>query len=338
MLLRLRLTDYQLAVVDQLLNRTPGAASVADLVALAIEFDTEREPEPRWRSPRPRARRASRRPSIARLHAVIPAASGRTLRLAKGETLRIEQIKDGQCVDLCAFELGEPRRHFSAARTRAEQGVHPTTGATLWSTPPEIPLLTILADSAPGHDLAFPACTAFEYEQLTGIPGHLSCHELQVAARRRSGLPPDAQPHDPLNLWLPSEVTAAGTLRSWPVAARRGDYVELLAHTDVLVILTTCPDDIYGSSQYEPGPVRVTIRASDGPRGRRSRTAPRPGSPRPPATPKTALARNTIALELPENLRPTLQNIQASGWLGSTPASVARALLFRWYEATAPRA
>jgi uncharacterized protein len=329
MKLRLLMTEYQLAVADRWLEATPQASSLDELVAMAIEFDFARPLEPRWSRPRPGARRRSPTRAGARLDATLGPASGEAIVLVAGETLRIEQIVDGQCVDLDAHELGGLRRRFSAPRTRAQHGIHPTFGAMLWSTAPEIALLEIVADTAASHDLCFPPCTAFEYEQLTGVPGHLGCSELHALARERAGLP--AGRHDDvLNLWLPSEVAADGRLRSWPVWCRRGDCVELRALIDVVVVISTCPDDVFGSSQYEPGPVRVIVYGGGGWGSERVRHRSR----EPRRAPAIGLRR--VAIELPGALRSHLDAVCAHGWLGYEPAAVARALLFRFVEAISP--
>jgi uncharacterized protein YcgI (DUF1989 family) len=240
--------------------------------------------------------------------------------------MRIEQIVDGQCVDLCAFEAGGLRRALSAARTRAIHGIHPSVGTSLWSTAPEVPLLSMLADSAPGHDLCFPPCSEFEYERHAGIAGHLGCSEIQAETRARLTL--TEHPHSGvLNLWLPSAVDADGRLRSWPVACRRGDFVELEAQLDVLVTLSTCPDDLYGSSQYEPGPVRVIV--AGGPAGQPG------GSFWPDRPPAAALARHQLSVSLPGAALAQVSELVAGGWLGGSPGEVVRALIFRHHESTA---
>jgi uncharacterized protein YcgI (DUF1989 family) len=324
MKLSLRMTEYQLAVARRLLDVTAEVSTLDELVALAVDFDAARPREPRWSRPRPPARRRSRPRADARLDAALGAASADAIVLAAGETLRIEQIGDGQCVDLDAHELGGLGRPFSAARTRAQHGIHPTLGAMLWSSPPEVPLLEIVADTAPPHDLCFPACTPFEYELVTGIPGHASCSQLHALARRRYGLPDDPRA-DVLNIWLPTEIDPDGGLRSWPVACRRGDYIELRALIDVVVVTSTCPDDVFGSSQYEPGPVRVIAYGGGG------RCRMREPTESPP------VGRGTeVIVELPDALRSHLDAVCAHGWLGYAPAAVARALLFRFVEAISP--
>jgi uncharacterized protein YcgI (DUF1989 family) len=324
MLVTVRLTDFQLAVFDGL-PRLAGLRSPSELATAALAGS---QIEPRWATARPRPPApvpgAGQSPG-RRLDATLPAACGVALALSAGERLRIVQLKDGQCVDLRAWEAGG--RTFSAARTRAIHGLHPSTGASLWSTAPEVELLTIVADSCPGHDLAFPPCSAGEYERHTGIPGHAGCAELhaEAAARARQ---PDGAGDDVLNLWLPSAVDGAGRLRSWPVKCRRGDHVELRARRDVTVTLSTCPDDLFGSSQYEPGPVGVIVSGDTaGPSGT-VRTPP--GWPRQP--PSSALARHPVAIEVSDADVVRLDQIARLGWLGGSRAATLRALIFRLHE------
>jgi uncharacterized protein len=294
--LRLRLNEYQLTAL--------GDGPLDDLLARAVAFDAAREPEPRLQRPRRRGAPPIERPRGA----VVEPGTALSVELAAGETLRIEQLTDGQCADLNAFALDETRRPLSAAITRMREGIHPTTGAALWSAPPVAPLLTIVADTHGEHDLAFPMCSVDEY----GIAGHPNCFDIQRDAQRSLGL----TPHDPLNLWLPSQVDSDGRLRSWPVACRRGDHVELRAETDVLAVVNPCPDDLFGSSQYEPGPVLVNA-------PREGRTT---GSP-------LATRWQEIDVSLPGHLAAHLSDVRQRGWLGTSDASVARALLLRWWEA-----
>jgi uncharacterized protein len=329
----LRLTDYQLAVAQRLLVLT-GARTFDRLAAVAVAHEQRRPAEPRWRHPRPHRLRTVRPPDDVRLDAVLPAASAVSVALAAGQRLRLQQLKDGQCVDLHAVAPGG--RSFSAARTRAVHGINPTIGASLWSTAPEAALLSIVADTAPGHDLCFPPCSALEYQHHAGVGGHLGCAELHAAVRARRDPAASWTGDDVLNLWLPSAVDDDGRLRSWPAACRRGDFVELVAQLDVVVTLSACPDDLFGSSQYEPGPVRVIVSGdpAGGP-GARGGSSGRPPAPTgwPSAPPASALARNELTASLSDAELSRVDQVAAGGWLGSSRAAVLRALIFRLHEA-----
>jgi uncharacterized protein YcgI (DUF1989 family) len=326
MALRLRVTDYQLQLIRRM-QAQMGAATIGDLAMTALSHERSRPPDGRWRGPRPPRRRVSPPRRDRRLDARLPAASSVAFGLAAGQRLRLEQVKDGQCVDLRVREIDG--RGFSAARTRAGHGISPTTGASLWSTTPEVRLMTIVADSAPGHDLCFPPCSESEYRHHAGMGGHLGCAELLAAAGRGGadrGRGADRSSDDVLNLWLASAVDPDGRLRSWPAACRRGDYVELEAHLDVVVTLSTCPDDLFGSSQYEPGPVRVMVDA--GP--------PVDARMWPAGPPASALACHHLTVSVPEPELTQLAEIAAAGWLGFTRGEVLRAVILRLHEATAP--
>lgn len=320
---RFTLTPFQVAVLEHVVGGPVTAESLEALLADAVQFDSSREPESRWAAPRPPARRVTPSRSDALIDAVIAPASGFATELAQGDTIRIEQIADGQGVDLSVHELTGRQRRLSAGRTRAMHGMRPTVGATLFSTPPEVPLLTIVADTAPSHDLSFPACTPLEYEQLTGLTGHRSCSELH-AELAAMWSPPPAGGDDVLNLWLPTAVDPTGMLRWWPTWCRRGDRIDFLAQRDVLVILSTCPDDLFGSSQYDPSPVRVIVRGRDRARSGTRREATLPGLPD---------QRHEVEVRLSPIVGRHIDSVLAGGWLGYTPGAVARALVFRHYEA-----
>jgi uncharacterized protein YcgI (DUF1989 family) len=331
MKLDLLLTESQLALLRRQLEQHRRVRTVGHLVELAIEEDRI-APDPRWRVPRPDPPSVRPHTGHLRLDSVLEPGTAGAAVLQAGEVLSLEQVVDGQCVDLNLFALEDPRQHFSAARTRSVHGLHPSSGAVLWSTPPERPLVTIVSDSAGGHDLSFPACSAFEYEQLTGLAGHANCHDLLAAAIAAAGINP-ARVHDPVNLWLPSGVDSCGMLRSWPVAARRGDFVELRAQTQVLVVICPCPDDLFGSSQFDPSGVCVRVQSTDGPGAASSRRGWSVTAPRPAAS---APKRSVVEIDVPERLRAHLEQVRDLGWLGFDDATVARGLVLRWSANHAP--
>jgi uncharacterized protein len=326
MAIALALTDTQLAVITRMLAST-GAPDLDGLAAAAIEQDRRAAPDPRWRQPRPSGPGVDRdglNPDQrgTRLQLTLPAASGGAIALHAGDLLTIEQLADGQGVDLRAF--APDGVSFSAAQTRWMHGINPTRGASLWRSEPLAPLLTIVRDTAPGHDLCFPPCSGVEYARYTGIDGHVGCTELHAAALAAAGGAPWPG-DDVLNLWLPSAVQPDGRLVSWPAACRAGDAVALRADDAALVTLTTCPDDLYGTSQWEPKPVRVTVD-----RARATTPARAFGWPRTP--PAAALTHHRPAVSLSAGDLEHIDGWARRGWLGDDRPSVTRALILRLYE------
>ncbi|HEY2319981.1 MAG TPA: urea carboxylase-associated family protein [Solirubrobacteraceae bacterium] len=325
----LRLTDYQLAVVDRLCSVT--GADPDELAAAAVASERGRPPDPRWRQPRPQRGASAgtvtgigEAPPVPAMDLTLPAASGGAVVLSRGDHLRIEQLGDGQGVDLRAYTPSGVG--FNAGRTRAAHGINPSAGATLWAATAPDPLLTIVADSAPGHDLCFPACSELEYAEYAGIAGHLGCTELHRAASAAAGL--GAVPTaDVLNLWLPTAVSPGGRLRFWPAACRTGDFVTLRADADAVVTLSCCPDDLFGTSQYEPKPARVSVISAPHRPDDASRAFGWPAGP-----PASALARYELPVTLADEDLAYVDQWVTRGWLGTDRAAVARALVFRLYE------
>lgn len=337
----LALTDTQRTVLERL-RADAGAADLNALAAAAIEHDRRRVPDPRWRDPRPSTAGAPGRPADrdeaiglaadgdppGRLRLTLPAASGGAIALCKGDLLTLEQLEDGQGVDVRAFACDGIS--FSAAQTRWMHGINPTAGASLWRAQPQRPLLTIVQDTAPGHDLTFPPCSGAEYERYTGIAGHRGCAEMHAAALEAAGRQP-SHAEDVLNLWLPSAVDPDGMLRSWPARCRVGDRVTLRADESALLTLTTCPDDLYGTSQYEPKPVAVIVDPADA--ARPPRVHGWPATP-----PAAAIARHRLPVSLSTNDIDHVDAWVRRGWLGDDRSAVTRALLLRLYESLSERA
>jgi len=287
---------------------------------------------------------------------VIAPGTGLALPVRRGQVLRVEQIRGGQGVDVNVFALADHRERFGASRTRAMHGLSIGAGDALWSASPrDRPLMTIVADSAGlRHDVTYPACSAFEYEFASGTAHHTSCAEIQAEAIRAWRLTPD-DVHDPLNLWL--ESGAEGGELWWRAARTRpGDYVELLAHTGVLVSLNPCGDDLFGSSCFEVAPVRARLRpAGEDERSRwllperpalvsqqttrRLRGRPilveRKLRPDPAYRPRFATAplrSRPFQIELPPPARARIDGLRARGTFGSSDGEIVRAALWRWWQ------
>lgn len=323
--LDLRLNDQQLGVLAEVLAADGTPDTLEALLDLALRHDMTRPVDERRRGPRP-AGRAPSPPGDARVDAIVEAGTGLGVALRAGDVIRVEQVVEGQCADLNAFALGpdgRPSLRFDAARTRAAHGLRVSTGATLWSVPPERALLEIVADTAGPHDLTFPACSAFEFAGICRQTDHSNCVDLQRETQRQWGLAP-ADAHDPLNLWLTTDVLPDGRLCYWPVSCRRGDFVELRALSDVLVVVNPCASDVFGSAQWELGPVRVIVHGEG--------DAPAAPTGPAPVWRWRDMPLHDTPVEVADALAAHLATVRANGWFGDSDGEVARALLLRWWE------
>lgn len=197
---------------------------------------------------------------------VVHQGEAACVQLAARDTLRIEQTTGGQCADLLAWGRGAGGERFSPAITRSREGGSPGIGASLWSAwPHERPLLEIIADTAPGHDLLHPACTPGEYAGV-GARGEPSCADVHAAAAALWDIRPDQLP-DPFNLWFTATLASSGEIGWLPTHTTVGDHLELRARVDCLVIANPCVDDLFGCSTVPGGSIRVTHRSVMPPTG-----------------------------------------------------------------------
>jgi uncharacterized protein YcgI (DUF1989 family) len=191
----------------------------------------------------------------------IPAKTGKAFQVRQGQHLRVIELEGPQVCDFDAFNFDDPREWFSSAVTRSRGGVHPTTGATLWSRPPwERVILTIVADTvqhqtspagARGHDLIFSRCSGKRQRDKYGRDTH-GCQENLAAAIEPFGLD-ELCVHDPLNLFMKTGLTPEGKMFHEPPDAKAGDYVELRAEINCLIAISACPGVSSGGSHRPLG-------------------------------------------------------------------------------------
>jgi uncharacterized protein len=193
---------------------------------------------------------------------VMEPGSGKAVPVLRGQILRIEQIGNGQCADFNAFNLHDYKEYFHTGRTRHLHGLFPAEGDMLWSAPPrERPMFTIIRDTVGTNDVQYPRCTGFLYEYQYGFDQHTNCHDILAEAIREYELTPD-DVHDSFNFWMHVGVDPDEKLYIKRMLAKPGDYVELLAHFDILAVPNVCGADIFSTSNFELKPLKIQVLAS----------------------------------------------------------------------------
>ena len=175
---------------------------------------------------------------------LIPARQGRAVRVAHGAAIDVVNTHGTQVVDFWALCWPNTSEHQSMDHTRIAIGrLVPRVGDTLVSSARR-PMLTVVADTGPGvHDTLMASCDAERYRQLGFQGRHDSCHDNFEAALRDLGIAPPSLP-SPLNLFMNVPWSPDGSLRYEPPVSRPGDLVRLRAETDLVVIMSACPQDL----------------------------------------------------------------------------------------------
>jgi uncharacterized protein YcgI (DUF1989 family) len=173
---------------------------------------------------------------------LVPARTGRAVRVDRGSHVRVVDLAGQQVGDLFAYVAspsGITGEHLSASHTRAATSrLFPAIGEA-FVTDRRRPILTLVEDSSPGHhDLLIAACDDARYAGL-GVPDHPSC-----ARNLRDALGADVVVPQPVNVFMRVPVAADHTLDWLPAATAPGDSITFRAELDCVVVVSACPQDL----------------------------------------------------------------------------------------------
>jgi urea carboxylase-associated protein 1 len=180
----------------------------------------------------------------------------------KGQIIRILDLEGNQAVDTLFYNADDPEERYSAVDTIQRQGkLYLTTGSVLYSSEGR-PMLTIVADTCGRHDTLGGAC-ANESNMV-----RYAIEKRHMHACRSSFLKGlidwghgmekrDIAPN--INFFMNVPVTPEGKLTFADGISEPGKYVEMRAETDVLAVISNCPQLNNPCNAYNPTPVQALI-------------------------------------------------------------------------------
>jgi len=183
-------------------------------------------------------------PSRAERVQILKATRGTAIPLRKGEAVSVINLHGNQVVDAWAVNLTDATECSALEHTRSiNSNLFFEQGMTLVSNLRR-PMLQLIADSSPGrHDTLLCPCNAAIYAELGCSDYHRNCtdnfHEALAEQDVRCSYTPAS-----LNLFMNVPIAEDGSVQRVPPRSKAGDRVTLLAHMDVLVVLSACPQDI----------------------------------------------------------------------------------------------
>ncbi len=192
------------------------------------------------------------------LRATIPAEGRWSARIAKGQRLKIIDSKGAQAVDFLVFSAQMPVDRYNAPNTlKLAKSIYIEKGVTLYSELAR-PLMTLVEDTCGRHDTLAGCCSAEINEVRYGVKNTHSCRANFIQELSRWCLGPgDIVPN--VNFFMNVPVEADGAVAIAPCISKAGDYVELLAEMDVIVVISNCPQRHNPCSGFEPTPIEVVI-------------------------------------------------------------------------------
>jgi uncharacterized protein len=213
--------------------------------------------------------RAACRRQALMLRKTIPAGEYWIDFVAKNQRLRIVDVEGNQSADTLLFSASDPADRYSAVDTMQAQGnIYLSTGSKLVTTSGNV-LAQIVADTVGRHDTLGGACAAesntvrYELDKRTMH----SCRDsfvLAVTANEHFGLSKRDLTHN-INFFMNVPVTADGGLRFADGLSGPGQYVELQAAMDLIVLISNCPQLNNPCNAYNPTPLEILVWDSDVP-------------------------------------------------------------------------
>ncbi len=174
--------------------------------------------------------------------AEIPGYSNGYVVARKGEVVRLTDLEGYQVGDLFAVSTRDHDEYLSNAHTRLYNGnLFPRIGEQFYTTR-DRPILTFLKDTSPGfHDMLYASCNPALFARR-GKKNHPNCRDNYYDAAGRAGIAHTTQP-DPVNIFQNPPPRPAGSFILGVTMSRPGDYVELRAEMDCVVIVTACSSE-----------------------------------------------------------------------------------------------
>jgi urea carboxylase-associated protein 1 len=206
-------------------------------------------------------------PRFAVLRSVVPAGEPWAGLIRRGQTFRIVDLEGNQSADTIFYAADrqgkiDPHERYSATDTLlAQRSLYLTTGSLLYSNQGRV-LLTITADTCGRHDTIGGACScesnSVRYPRSTQ---HMhSCRDTFLRGLRENhpeltkrDLPPN------INFFMNVPVSPDGKMTFADGVSGPGKYVEMRAETDVVVLISNCPQLNNPCNAYNPTPLEVLL-------------------------------------------------------------------------------
>lgn len=206
------------------------------------------------------------------LEETLPGGAAWSFTVRRHRTLRLTALAPGANVSLLCYNRHELIDRYNMPDTlKGQHTARLTTGYILVSDMGRA-MLSITGDTLGWHDPLGGHDTAAHVAKKWGVKDyqtarndfHQNSRDHFLLELGKHGL--DARDLVPnVNFFSKLVADDAGRLAYVPEHARAGDFVDLRAEMDLLVILTTCHHPMDTAANYGPKPVKLQLWQSDAP-------------------------------------------------------------------------
>lgn len=204
---------------------------------------------------------SDKHPEAAIYAAVIAAGEPFMTDVKAGQTLRLLDLEGNQAVDTLFYSARNPRERYDVQRTlRKQNRVYLGPGSVLYSNLGN-PMLSIVADTCGRHDTLGGACAqeSNTVRYALGTRYMHSCRDNFLRTSLHDGRLAKRDISANINFFMNVPVTPEGGLTFEDGISAPGKYVELLAHMDVIVLISNCPQLNNPCNGWNPTPAQVLV-------------------------------------------------------------------------------
>jgi uncharacterized protein len=179
--------------------------------------------------------------------------------LPKNSSVRIVDPEGHQVSDFVAISGTDKREKFDQDRTRVNNWSNKVTKGTKLFSNRNHEILEVVEDSVGVHDMMFPCCNSYVYENIFHVPKRNGCFENLANALSQFSIEPDEIPN-PLNIFMNTFVDSiSGEISIRTASSKPGDSMTMLALEDLIVATTACADDLSDCNAKKCKPIEVEI-------------------------------------------------------------------------------
>lgn len=198
---------------------------------------------------------------------VIPAGEAWIREIRRGQYFRIVDLHGNQAVDTLFYNANDCADRYSAQDTiRVQRNIYLMTGTRLMSSGGTV-LMTIVADTCGRHDTLGGACAnESNMVRYSLEKRHMhACRSSFLKAITEWGCGMDKRDiTSNINFFMNVPVTPEGKLTFEDGISEPGKYVEMRAETDVIALISNCPQLNNPCNAYNLTPVQILIWDRDG--------------------------------------------------------------------------
>jgi uncharacterized protein len=175
--------------------------------------------------------------------------------VTKGDILRVIDLEGQQAVDFLCYNAADTRDRYNAANTMKMAGnLYLNPGVVLYGEF-ATQLMKVIDSSCPNHD-TIGGCCSVEMNLLRYGRRTHSCranfiHELEKFGMGAADIVAN------VNWFMSVPLGTGGEMAISDSPSRSGDYVDVEALTDIVAVMSNCPQKYNPACGYNPSPVQI---------------------------------------------------------------------------------